>query len=189
MNAVKEWLNMFKTLAFIRPDLVSTAWTHIIKLQPSYNSKYIDFFNYFKETWYGNDDVRFSISLWNHYYTEGPRTNNHVEGYNHKINNYINHVHPHIYSAINTLKTLETSTGLNFYQRESGSLTQFRRRPVDIQRDVMVNYLKNKLNNGNLSIMQFFNRMGNLFRYVVFVVLETSSTRTYFLILRPPSLE
>ena len=45
---------------------------------------------------------------------------NYVEGYNHKINDYIAFTHPHIYSAINNLKVLETSTGLNYYQHESG---------------------------------------------------------------------
>ncbi|CAF1104867.1 unnamed protein product [Brachionus calyciflorus] len=123
-DATFEWLNMFKSLAFIKTDWIPNAWNLILRFVPSLIK------------------IKCPHNLWNHFYTEGPRTNNHVEGYNHKINNYINHTHPHIYSAIYTLKTLETSTGINFFQHESGGLTQFPRRPRDIQRDVMLNYLK-----------------------------------------------
>ncbi|CAF1033362.1 unnamed protein product [Brachionus calyciflorus] len=70
-----------------------------------------------------------------------------------------------IYSSINTLKVLESSTGINYFQREAGGLTQFPRRPRDIQRDVMINYLRNKLEINEISILNYLNRMSNLFRY------------------------
>jgi hypothetical protein len=38
----------------------------------------------------------FPLSMWNHRNTVGPRNNNHVEGYNHKINNWINKDHSDI---------------------------------------------------------------------------------------------
>ncbi|CAF1105322.1 unnamed protein product [Brachionus calyciflorus] len=103
-NKVNEWINMFKSLTFLLQDLIPSAFDLINNLLPKYNSKFNEFLNYFKDTWYGNSKVKYSFNLWNHYYTEGTRTNNHVEGYNHKINNYINYAHPHIYSSINTLK-------------------------------------------------------------------------------------
>ncbi|CAF1120586.1 unnamed protein product [Brachionus calyciflorus] len=165
VDAVYEWLNMFKSLAFIKPEYIESAWHLIERFILSSNQKFQDFLTYFRDTWYGNERGKFSYSLWNHFYTEGPRTNNHVEGYNHKINNYIDYTHQHIYSPINTLKVLETSTGLNYYQRELGGLSQFPRRPKDIQRDVMINYLKNKLEVGDLGVLQFLTRMGNLFRF------------------------
>ncbi|CAF1018080.1 unnamed protein product [Brachionus calyciflorus] len=163
MDAIYDWLNMFKSLAFLRPDCLESAWQIIQKFRPSNNPKLIEFHDYFKDTWY--QKPKFSYELWNHYYTEGPRTNNHVEGYNLKINKYIDYSHPHIYSAINTLKCLETSTGLNFFQIESGGLTQFPRRTRDIQRDVMKNYLKGKFERGELTVIMYLNRMSTLFRF------------------------
>ncbi|CAF0717108.1 unnamed protein product [Brachionus calyciflorus] len=73
----------------------------------------------------------YDLNIWNHFNTIGPRINNHVEGYNNKINSYIDYSHPHLYSAIKTLKDLETSTVLNYIQRKNGGLTQFPRRPQD----------------------------------------------------------
>jgi hypothetical protein len=56
-------------------------------------------------TWFEGE---FLSSLWNHSYTGGPRTNNHVEGYHH--NNWINEQQPDIYSLINVYKKVN---GLN----------------------------------------------------------------------------
>ena len=42
-----------------------------------------------------------------------------------------------------TIKNLESTIGLNFYQREAGGLNQFPRRPNDVPRDVMINFKKN----------------------------------------------
>jgi hypothetical protein len=43
-------------------------------------------------TWIGEDGEPslFPIDLWNHYYTQGPKTNNNIEGYHAKLNRYIN---------------------------------------------------------------------------------------------------
>ncbi|CAF0824223.1 unnamed protein product [Brachionus calyciflorus] len=125
-----DYLNLFKSLAFVRVVLLNAAWYLINYYTPANNPKVLEFKEYFIKTWI--EDVNFPTEMWNHYYNDGPRINNHVEGYNSKLNKYIDRNHPHIYSAIKTLKDLETTTGLNFYQRESGGLNQFPRRPNDI---------------------------------------------------------
>ncbi|RNA40753.1 hypothetical protein BpHYR1_003377, partial [Brachionus plicatilis] len=138
---------------------VPEAFIYFKKLQPI-NYKLTQFYEYFETTWIKNKV--FTIELWNHWENNGPGTNNHVEGYNRKINSYIDYNHPHIYSAINTLKGLETTTSLNYCQRLIGGLTQFPRRTNAIQRDQIINRLfkydkKSKSLNSDLPYFQIPN--------------------------------
>ncbi|CAF1055897.1 unnamed protein product [Brachionus calyciflorus] len=94
-----------------------------------------------------------------------PRINNHVEGFNHKINLYIEYNQPNIFSAINTLKGLETSTSLNYYQRQLGGTTQFPRRPRDIQRDQLIIHHLTKFRLNQINWIDLLKRVNKLFRY------------------------
>ena len=40
------------------------------------------------------------MSFWNHFDTEGPRTNNNVEGYNNKLKLYVGAAKPNIYKIL-----------------------------------------------------------------------------------------
>ena len=51
-----------------------------------YLAKIDQFVKYFEET-YLQSNI-FPTKLWNHYETTGPRTNNHVEGYNDRLKGY-----------------------------------------------------------------------------------------------------
>ena len=58
-----------------------------IKLNKPKDIRIDDFILYFERTWLSGI---YPIELWNHYDTEGPRTNNHVEGDNASLNRFVN---------------------------------------------------------------------------------------------------
>ncbi|CAF0853002.1 unnamed protein product [Brachionus calyciflorus] len=159
---VKDWLNNFKSLSFLPEKYIADSLNQLKANKPR-SSKLTQFLQYFETTWI-NHKV-YKIDLWNHFDTLGPRTNNHVEGDNHKVNSYIDFTHPHIYSAINTFKSLETTTSLNYHQRLLGGLSQFPRRPKDILKDQLILNHKMKLELNQITCSEYIKRINNLFSY------------------------
>ena len=50
----------------------------------------------------------------NHFETVGPRTNNHVEGYNNKLKCFVGAAKPNIYKIVNIFKNEETNSDKKF---------------------------------------------------------------------------
>ncbi|XP_048242412.1 uncharacterized protein LOC125374801 [Haliotis rufescens] len=65
-----------------------------------------DFNDYMVINWV-DDDARFPIPLWNHHQTAGPRTNNNLEGFHHRLNRTLPHRHPNIYRFVEVIKKIE----------------------------------------------------------------------------------
>ncbi|CAF0873483.1 unnamed protein product [Brachionus calyciflorus] len=107
-------------LCYSKNDEVSeldNVFLQIKSIKPSESvSKLDEFISYFTRTRILHKI--FTPFTWNHFNIEGPSTNNHVEGFNLKINNYIDKNHPHVYSAINTLKGLETTLSFNYFKEK-----------------------------------------------------------------------
>ena len=69
----------------------------------------------------------FDSKIWNHHNTIGPRTNNHVEGVNHKLNEFIDaKKHPDIYSLILSLNNLETEAKIQYMRVKQSNEPQKR---------------------------------------------------------------
>jgi hypothetical protein len=180
---VRELLDDCKTMPFVPIGLINTVWTLILNKLTLIVSKKLkelkEYVLYFYNTWLINPN--YPIALWNHYETIGPRTNNHLEGYNFKINTSIDYNHPHIYSAIGTFQQLEATTSLNYLNLQNGSKSQFPRRPEDKKRDEMILHLKFKLDNGTIDIQLYLTRVSQLFnldKTVPKTVATTTTTTT-----------
>ena len=162
---VRAWLGKFKSLAFVPLNLVENAFNYLISIQP--HSPHVDkfnlFYNYIRTTWL--DGSKFPPALWNHYETIGPRTNNHLEGYNFNINNEIDSNHPNIFSLINTLKELEVLKSMDYVRLIHGVYTKSYRRPEDIKRDEVLFNLKTLLFYNSISLSSYLSFTGRLFGY------------------------
>ena len=105
--AFKSWCRKIGALALIPEDQVEGAWSMIkgtpvgLDVQP--------IINYFERTWMRG---HFQPSMWNHYGTYGPRTNNHVESFNALINKQLNSPHPNMWKFINFIKTQDNKMTL-----------------------------------------------------------------------------
>ena len=98
---------------------VEFAFNLLVSKKPlSDHADKLDFFiKYFCSTWFNLYPPR----LWNHHDIIGPWTNNHVEGYNNKINLYIDCDRPNVCSLINTLEQFESTISKNYIQRNNGA--------------------------------------------------------------------
>ena len=76
------------------------------------------FVSYFEINYVG-EQPRFGVAVWNHFATTGPRTNNSVEGYNHKLKRFVATAKPNIYKAIMVFKQEENIACLKYDQANS----------------------------------------------------------------------
>lgn len=63
---------------------------------------------------------RFSPSTWNHYQTEGPRTNNHLEGWHNNLKKRVKITHPLIYAIVKEFKKEQTANEAKMLQYAAG---------------------------------------------------------------------
>ncbi len=160
---VKEWLKSFMTFPLMPQTFTNYVWQHQLQYQPviSEQNKISEFLKYFYKQWLNNQSL--TLNDWNHFDNTGPRTNNHVEGFNYKLGEYIDCDHPNIFSLIETFKSLEMSCVLNYLQRKNGHSSQSKRRKIDIMRDERISNLKFSLNNNHISILDYFRSLRNLY--------------------------
>ena len=52
----------------------------------------------------------YPLKTWNYYQIEGPKTNNHVEGWHNKINRAAGKAHPNIFELVELFKTEQANT-------------------------------------------------------------------------------
>jgi len=93
-------------------------WQRLLTSKPiiAKQDKIDDFISYFYSQWMTNSALC-SID-WNHFDKVRPRTNNHVEGFHHKLGEYIDNDHPNIYSLIETFKNIELSCVINYNNKK-----------------------------------------------------------------------
>ena len=66
-----------------------------------------------------------------------PRTNNKVEGYNHKLNLYLN-THPNIWKFNIKIKSEETNANLAYTRINNSTYKHRRRNKIDVDRDLQI---------------------------------------------------
>ncbi len=153
---MQDWLRTFMVMPFVPVQFVDYVWQTLVnysKPKITKQDKIDEFLVYFSRQWLKNGSL--SLEDWNHFDNIGPRTNNHVEGFNYKLGEYIDYDHPNVYSLIETFKSLEMTCIINYLQRKDGHAIQTRRRKVDISRDVRISNLKLAFNNDHISILDY----------------------------------
>ena len=73
--------------------------------------------SYFKERWLNRP---YMLKYWNYYQMEGPKTNNHVEGWHKKINRAAGKAHPNIFELVELFKTEQANTEVSLVQLAAG---------------------------------------------------------------------
>lgn len=86
-------------------DKVEDYWLHTLENAPD-RQDCTRVTDYVTETWMNG---RFSPPTLNHYQTEGPRTNNHLEGWHNKLKKRVKITHPSIYAIIKEVKKEQTA--------------------------------------------------------------------------------
>ena len=110
--------------------------------------------------------ARFPLSIWNHSDTIGqcqPRTNNHLEGWHHHLNQTIRHSHPNIFELITVLKSFEATNIRRMAQSDLGAPGLKRKRKY-VELDNRLSRLQQCLRNGSKTPMQFIDAAGRLIK-------------------------
>ena len=86
-------------IAFCPPTFVRSAWIRVQQEAP-HPPRVGELVEYFSTTWVSGS---YQIRQWNHYKTDGPRTNNHVEGLHSRLKKLVGKAHPIIYELVEVI--------------------------------------------------------------------------------------
>ncbi|CAK9292258.1 unnamed protein product [Gordionus sp. m RMFG-2023] len=98
---VHKVVRRMTTLPFCKEEDISRV-RHNCYIMASENPMLMDFMEYMDTTWLGLNAI-FPHGIWTRYKVDGPRTNNHLEGFHHALKRKTAHAHPNVYILIKTL--------------------------------------------------------------------------------------
>ncbi|XP_065318870.1 uncharacterized protein LOC135926865 [Gordionus sp. m RMFG-2023] len=117
-TTIHQVVRRMTTLPFCKEEHISEVRASCHALSAEY-PLLKNFMEYMDFTWLGVNAI-FPRNIWTRYQVDGPRTNNHLEGYHHALKRKTNVAHPNIYCLINILKRHQHSSELKILQINSG---------------------------------------------------------------------
>ena len=100
---LSEWFRCVCALALLPMPLVDDECERLMLCAEPLIQRYPNlrkWCDYYINTYH---EGKFPISLWHHFKTVGPRTNNHLEGYNNRLKT-LSTAHPDIFSSIDLFR-------------------------------------------------------------------------------------
>lgn len=119
--------------------------------------------DYFASTWV-DDNARFEVGLWSRYEVEGPRTNNHLEGFHSALKKAVGSAHPNIYKFIEAIKKEQKNNELKLLQLETGGQVA-RKNTKYVRMEGKIQLLIQRYKNNELVIPQFLDQVGGLLHF------------------------
>ena len=112
---ITEWFRKVFAMTLVPSSLVDDYWESVIMVE--YNSlkgefpKLTDFVEYIIENYF---EGSFPKTMWCHFETVGNKTNNHLEGYNKKLRNFVGAKAPNIFKAVKVFQEEEVDAALKY---------------------------------------------------------------------------
>ncbi|CAF3303223.1 unnamed protein product [Rotaria socialis] len=152
-TSVKCLVQQTGALAFMPISKINELWCTIMdKFEHIPRSQ--DFFDYYTDTWIDKGCL-YPRQLWNYYNFNGPRTNNGLEGWHHRLNSNIATSTPNIYVVIDELKKDYAFNMTTTKQLENNTKKPQRRKQFMIRNERILN-LMNRYETGSLSLDDYF---------------------------------
>ncbi|CAF0719086.1 unnamed protein product [Brachionus calyciflorus] len=163
---INSWFRRLFCLSLVPVDQITEVWIKILNDKPIFietnkNKKIDEFLEYFVDTYF---EGKFDINLWNHFDTEGPRTNNDIEGYNLKLKNHVSRAHLDIYKSFQVFQTQEHAAFVKYKHALDGKPAQPRKK-LNIGRDNEIKIYKKLLKEGNINIDVYVNNLLPFFSF------------------------
>ena len=158
-DELKLWVKKVIALALIPPSEIPDAFVRLSEEEIVDNYELGEFLDYITINYV--DDPLFPIEYWNHWDNEDDRTNNKVEGYNHKLNNFLN-THPNIWKFIMKIKSEETTSNLAYTRIDNGTYKHRRRNKIDLERDLQITKLKLKFIEKKLDVDELLSALSSI---------------------------
>lgn len=95
------------------------------------------------------------VHIWNHFYNPGPRTDNHLEGYNNSISTFFNEPHPSLGKFIVILQENCHLKYLRINQLQRGAAPT-PRNPTYVNNDITIVNSRMQFYNNTLNVNQEF---------------------------------
>lgn len=140
-DKLKLWVTKIIALALIPTEKVLDAFVRLSEDEIVDNYDLSVFLDYITIIYVDDDEALFPISYRNHWDNEEDRTNNKFEGYNLKLNLYLNS-HPIIWKFIVKIKSEETNANLAYTRINNETYKHRRRNKVDFDRYMQLINLK-----------------------------------------------
>lgn len=147
----RKFLKQFNGIPFVPVDQVHNVFNTIIvnkpEFSPDVNNKVNVFVEYFQNFWMSIDS-----ELWNHFENQGPRTNNHLEGWHSRLNRKFTRKHPNLWVLLEQLKKEEALASLAVTKMNAGFMPKKKAKYAQSDeklRTMRLNYLR-----GSISAVQ-----------------------------------
>ena len=120
-----------------------------------------DFYDYVTNTW-RDDDALFDSVLWNYYDFKSLRTNNHIEGWHHRLNNNLNNVvYPHFYLFIRAIQNdYAYNSAISSRHLATGILPP--RKKLFVNRNIRLHNLEERLKQQTLTLDKYLEKVMRL---------------------------
>ena len=155
-TSVKCLLQATGALAFMPIDKINTLWCDIME-KFDHISRSQEFFDYVTETWI-DDGCLFPRNIWNYYNFYGPRTNNGLEGWHHRLNSNIRTSTPNLYGVIEELKK-DHAFNITTIKQVEWSMKKPPRNKKFVFRNEKILTLMKSYQEGTLSLTVYFNKI------------------------------
>ena len=145
---------------------VEDFWLHTLENVPPRHD-YTKLTDYVTWTWI---EGRFSQPAWNHYQTEGPRTNNHLEGWYNKLRKRVDVTHRTIYKIIDEFKQEQAAKDEKIEQYSNGGHKHKRAKKYR-EIDARLATLKTELTTGAKTFNEYSDAASYLLKLVQIVLI------------------
>ena len=158
-TSVRDWFNGALGLALMPPEHIQNTWVDLMDHHTPDHAGGTTFNDYIVSNYVDYSSARFLQDSWNFYneiIQRLPRTNNHVEGLNRRMNS-IFPIHPHIFNFITCLRHEHE---FQYHRAEESMFNVRKRRKINENIDVMLEFHLYEFENGRLSNMDFAIKLG-----------------------------
>ena len=106
---------------------------------------------YFETTWIAGT---FHTSEWNLYEIEGPRTNNHLEGWHNRLRRVVGKSHPNIFECVEVFQREQVSTEVSIQQLAAGARPPHRKKKA-IEKNQHIKELNERFSSNVISLSDY----------------------------------
>jgi len=140
-NEIQKTIRRVAALAFMKLDDIDEAFTEVVQNMPD-NSLLDEFMSYFYDNFFKSNS-RFNRAMWNHFLNDGPRTNNHVEGWHNSFNQRIARHHANIWYFLEKMVDQQEIFENNLLiARQGKQINQRNRKNILIGKRIMIQKAK-----------------------------------------------
>ncbi len=153
-DAVKRTVRRVSVLPIVPLTAIDEVWESIYENASLNVNGVKSFLNYVINTWIDEIYGLFNRHIWPHFANNGARTNNSLEGFHFKLNNFMGEMHPNILELISIFQKIQNENEIEFqHLMNSGKPKNPRKKYHDIHERLM--RLRERLGNNEIELLSF----------------------------------